>query len=133
MAFDVTQYRAAHRPFALTVGEGRSRRIFTARHVSAPQVFRFQEMHAAAVAAGNRRRQEAAIRWVLRVAFPWRFSYLYRGDPVRLLLAFEPGARREALADFFGVLRGPEAATAQSNGRATNGTTSSTPISTARR
>lgn len=125
MAYDVDAFRAAHRPWSFTVGG----RTYQARHVSAPQVFRYQDLIAAA--GEDRRRHDAALRWLLRRAFPWRFSYLLYGDPVRIISALETAARQEALSDFFVALRGGPIP--NQNGRATRGTISPTPISTRRR
>lgn len=126
MTFDVEAFRAAHRPWTLRVGA----RAYVAQHVSALQVFRYQEL--AAAAGADRREQERALRWILRKAFPWRFSYLRFGDPVRIILGLEPAARSEALQDFFEALRGGPTNQSQ-NSRAMNGTLSLTPTSTPRR
>lgn len=122
MAFNVDDFRAAHRPWIFTVG-GRS---FVARHVSAPQIFRYQDrMKEAGIRTA---RIEAAIRWLLRLAFPWRPSYLLRGDPARIILRLEPAARTAALADFFAALRGDE--TPAQGEPQTDGTRSPTPTLT---
>jgi hypothetical protein len=113
MAFDVEEFRVAHRPWQFTVGA----RTYGARHISAPQMFQYQEDIVAA--AGNRRRQERLLRRLLRRAFPWRPSYLLRGDPVRTVLQLEPAARQAALHDFFAALRGGPAMTTE--GRAIPG------------
>jgi hypothetical protein len=97
--FDVDAYRAAHRPWEFR-HQGRT---FIARHVSAPDCQRFDGWMATAT---RERQRQTAIRWILRRAFPWRPSYLLRGDPVRILLALEPAERMTALRDFFGRLRG---------------------------
>jgi len=117
MAFDVETFRAAHRPWLFQVG----RHAFEARHVSAPQVFRYQDMiHEA---GSDRRKLDRALRWLLRHAFPWRFSYLLRGDPVEILLLLEPAARHAALADFFASLHGgPQTIPTPSQSRTKNGT-----------
>lgn len=43
-----------------------------------------------------------AIRWrrIFRLAFPWRLAYWWKGDPVRRILALEPGAYQAVIADF---------------------------------
>lgn len=112
MAFDSDAWMSAHRPWSVTVGE----RTFTARHVSAPQALDFQrrmtDAHALPKAKGHSDAQHAmritqathaAHHWILRVAFPWRVSFLWH-DPVALILGLPPGARQEALADFFACL-----------------------------
>ena len=121
MAFDLRAFREAHRPWAFTTADGRT---FEALHVSAPVVQRYEDRVSAA--KGDQRQMLAAIRWLLRHAFPWRFSYLLRGDPVKLVLALEPAARNEALADFFACLRGKLPNLPQR--QKTNGTRSSAPI-----
>jgi hypothetical protein len=104
MAFDVDAFRAAHRPWSFTVGG----RTFLARHVSAPQCQRFERERAAAGA--DQRKHRTAFWRILRAAFPWRPSYLTRGDPVRIILdELEPPARAETLTDFFECLRGESA------------------------
>lgn len=127
MPFDVDAFRAAHRPWMLTI-DGRA---FTARHVSAPQVLEYQDR--LRTAGDNATAVERALRWLLRRAFPWRPSYLVRGDPARLLLHLEPAARAAAFADFFEALRGGPTPTTQTGTRpATRGTTLPMPISTRR-
>lgn len=118
MAFDVNTFREAHRPWSFTVG----RRTYTARHVSAPDSQRFDQQFAAARTDTDRIR---ALRWILRRAFPWRFSYQLRGDPVRIILdELEPAARQEALRDFFACRAG---GAKQNPDPVTNGTLSPTP------
>lgn len=102
MAWDLNTWREAHRPWRFTAGGV----TWTARHVSAPQCRAYEER--LADAKGNHRHTLAAIRWMLRRAFPWRFSYLIRGDPVRVIMGLEPPAQNAALSDFFACLRGVE-------------------------
>lgn len=99
MAFNADAFREAHRPWAFTL-QGRT---YSARHVSAPQVQAYERRAAAAKTEAQHRR---ALRILLRRAFPWRVSYLLRGDPVDLVIRLEPAARREALTDFFACLAG---------------------------
>jgi len=98
--FDVDAFRAAHQPWSFTVGG----RTFGARHVSAVAVQRYEQMRV--VAGKDAKRQQRALRWLLRRAFPWRLSYRLRGDPVTLILGLEPAAQRAALIDFFACLSG---------------------------
>lgn len=124
MGFNVDAFREAHRPWSFTVGG----KTFGARHVSAPDCQRFDRMR---VAAGiDAKKHMRAIWWILRRAFPWRPSYMLRGDPVKIILALEPAARGEAMADFFGSLQGLSPTTLQ---KTANGTRSSarTPLRTA--
>jgi len=118
MGFNADDFRAALRPWHFTVGG----ETWEARPVSAPAVLafhaRFQEIAekegAALVQAGadmeaiKRVRRQAerfrheAIETLLRRAFPRRFSFQWRGDPVKKLLALDPPVRNATLADFFG-------------------------------
>jgi len=99
MSFNADSYRQAVRPWVLTVGG----KAWEARPVSAPAVLAF---HAALRAATTPPAQERALRALLRRAFPWRFSYRWRGDPVDALVGLSPAERAEALTDFFGYLEG---------------------------
>jgi hypothetical protein len=100
MSFNADAYREAVAPWTFTAGG----RTWQARPVSAPAVQRFHT--ALRAAAGDAGRQERALRTLLRQAFPWRFSYRWRGDPVDRLLRLPPDDRQAALADFFGFLEG---------------------------
>lgn len=99
MAFDLSSYRAAHRPWAFAIGEGRRRRVFPARHVSAPNVLRYLDMWTEA--DGDLKKLKRALYFLLRTAFPWRLSYRFRGDPVHIIMNLESQARAAALQDFF--------------------------------
>lgn len=99
MAFDVNAFRDAHEPWSFTIG----RRTFVGRHVSARTVQKFEQKMAA---VKNNTAAATHWRWLLRHAFPWRFSYLLYGDPVAIIMALEPGAQLEALKDFFACLQG---------------------------
>lgn len=97
MAFDLTAYRAAQQPWVFTF-DGYTH---VARHVSASHMQR----HHRAIASGDPAVMARSLRWLLRKAFPWRPSYIWRGDPVRLILDRLPArARRDTLLDFFGSL-----------------------------
>jgi hypothetical protein len=113
MAFDLDAFRAAHEPWTF-MARGRT---YVARHVSAPQVMRYEQ---AIRRADSERARYAALWRLLRYAFPWRLSYLVYGDPVRVVMSLEPRARIAALTDFFACLRGPSPTTptppAQTNG-----------------
>lgn len=95
MPFDADAHRAAHAPWSMVL-RGRTH---TARPVSVRQVMAFQEVAQREPAVARR----ALIR-LLRVAFPWRPWYVWRGDPVRWLVAETGEGQAEALADFFGCL-----------------------------
>lgn len=126
MAFNVDEFRAANRPWAFVFGS----RTFTAKHVSAPQVLRYQDMLKAAGA--DHRKIERALWWILRIAFPWRPSYWLRGDPVTIIIGLDPAARVSVLNDFFWVLSGAKTVPTpiQRSKNGTHGTTSSTPTLT---
>jgi hypothetical protein len=95
--FDLDAYREAHQPFSFAAGGRR----YYARHVSAGQMsayFRAAETGDIAVI-------EKALRALLRTAFPWRPSFIWRGDPVDLILRrLPPDERRAVMTDFFGFL-----------------------------
>ena len=95
--FDLDAFREAHRPFAFTAGGF----TFEARIISAEQMRQFATVASRADAAGQHR----ALAALLRIAFPWRPSYIWRGDPVTTILALEPQAREEALESFFAWVR----------------------------
>jgi hypothetical protein len=121
--FSASDYQAAKEPWQVELGQGRGRRWYTARLVSQDQVFqyfaRLQEAnrrgdelerkggdeHAQATAALVRvTLVKRALRLLLRAAFPWRPWMLWRGDPVRRLLALDADTLEKALDDFFGFL-----------------------------
>ncbi|MEA3245259.1 MAG: hypothetical protein U9Q74_03785 [Gemmatimonadota bacterium] len=121
MAFDLDAFRDAHRPWRYTAGG----RTHIARPVSTPAVLAFHaEFNAAADEAGRLR----ALRRVLRLAFPRRISYRWRGDPVAHILGLEPAARKAAITDFFASLEGKSGPSAPPT---TPGTPSSAPSRTA--
>ena len=97
MGFDADAWRAEHVPWTFTT-RGRT---YESAPVSVAALQRFFTNTQGADFAT----QERELRTVLRVAFPWRPSFQWRGDPVRLLMALEPAARRSALADFFGRMQ----------------------------
>jgi hypothetical protein len=116
VSFDADKYQDALRPWIFTAG----RASWTAKPVSAPALARFYadfqsagESERERLLAARSPRERAAIRRdaervrmalltrLLRLAFPAKLNYHWRGDPVRALLALPSGARDEALADFF--------------------------------
>lgn len=122
MSFDADAFAAALRPWTFTA-HGRAH---AARPVSAPAVLAF---HAEFNAAADEAARARALRRVLRLAFPWRLSYRWRGDPVEHLLALPPAARNAALTSFFLFLsHGPAP---EGSVPATPGTPSSAPSPTA--
>ena len=95
-AFDADAYRAAREPFRLVAGG----RIYEARPVSAELVIATRP----ALAAGTPTHRLAALRRLLRAAFPWRWAMLWRGDPVRVFLRLDVATQQEALRRFFRFL-----------------------------
>lgn len=98
MGFDQDAWEAEHRRWTYTT-RGRT---YVARDVSVPAVQRCF----AAIARGEAADVERELRRLLRLAFPWRPSFWWRGDPVALLMGLNPATRQAALADFFASLRG---------------------------
>lgn len=93
MAFSLDAWRAGQQPWTLEVGG----RVYAAAPLSAPQVAAFLgELEGASPAAAER-----ALRALLRAAFPRRVSFLWRGDPVRWLMALPLPGRQAVLRDFF--------------------------------
>jgi hypothetical protein len=45
-----------------------------------------------------------AMERLFRLAFPWRFSYLWRGDPVKRIMGLDPPAYKAVVQDFFECL-----------------------------
>lgn len=95
MSFDADAWLAAHRPWSVTLGG----REYVSRPVSILEVVAFQTDVQAA--SGQFRRQMGLVRGFLRKAFPWRWRYLWHGDPVARILALDDEARGAVLADFF--------------------------------
>ncbi len=96
--------REAHRPWSFTTG----RRTYVARPVSVEQVIAYEgECIGASVAVRMR-----ALRRLLRQAFPWRPSFLWRGDPVAIVMGASPPVHHQLVRDFFGSLRLPVESTA---------------------
>jgi hypothetical protein len=121
MSFNADRFRAACRPFVFTAGG----RAWTARPISAPALARFHDditligaselerMAAASSPVARARAKQAAERnrgrlllRLLRLAFPFRFSYCWRGDPVRALLRLPSAERGEAIKSFFLFVEG---------------------------
>lgn len=50
-------------------------------------------------------RPQRALRWLLRCAFPWRLSYLLRGDPVHLVVHGGSALQDHALAELLAAVR----------------------------
>lgn len=115
MSWSYDSWRAARRPWELVI-HGRS---WTARPVSAEAVLAYQ----AEIIGASRERAWQATLALLRKAFPWRPSYIWRGDPVKhfaQVIREAPDAAAQALQDFFPLLRGAESP----SGSPTNGTAS---------
>lgn len=76
-------------------------REYVARPVSVEAVVQYE----AAVRGASNLEVMAARKRLLRLAFPWRVSFLWRGDPVRLISQAPPAVYREVWADFFASLQ----------------------------
>lgn len=111
MSFSFSSWQAARRPWELEI-DGRK---WVARPVSSERVLRYQmELIGASVDAGWK-----ATLALLRDAFPWRPSYVWRGDPVKhfaRIIRDAPEAATAALQDFFPLLRGAAPSAPQTNG-----------------
>lgn len=95
MGFDADAYRRARVPWTLTL-DGTT---YTATWVSVEVMRRFHESREAVKDSEEGLR--AAVRALLREAFPRRVHYRWRGDPVDKLLALETPVLVAALTDFF--------------------------------
>lgn len=96
-AVNLDALRAAATPWQFVAGG----RTYTARPVSVEQVIAYEgEIVGASAAAILRARRK-----LLRVAFPWRPSFVWRGDPVDLICESPPGLHAALMADFFASLR----------------------------
>jgi hypothetical protein len=115
--FDADAYIAAREPFDLKVRG----RVYRARPVSAELVIVVEKE----LASGDSSRVSRALTRLLRAAFPFRWRYVWMGDPVQLFLAQDLATRAEGLRRFFFYLG--EAVTVAP---ATSGTPSPKPIST---
>lgn len=100
MAFDADAFRAARRPWTLTIGGT----TYTAVPISTQVILDFK----AAVEGANASEAQAtaAVRALLRRMFPPRVHYRWRGDPVAHLMAQDAATVRAALEDFFVHLAG---------------------------
>ena len=120
MSVDVDQWRRAHPAWSVTL-DGFE---FRARPVSARAVASVAELFTKSSAD-----QLGAMEQLLRLAFPWRFSYVWRGNPVAKIMALEPSAYREVVTDFFGHL-GLKSATSPSTGGTNSPTPTPSPLRT---
>lgn len=117
-SFDLDAFREAHRPWSFRAGGfTHVARILSAAHILAFNV---------AVSDADEAVREGALAQLLRHAFPWRFSYRWRGDPVHRILSLEPAARLELLKSFFGWVRQTQGIALPDAPR-TSGTPSSVP------
>lgn len=96
-ALDLDALRAASEPWQLTVGG----RTYTARPVSIEQMIAHEaECLGASGAVVMRSRRK-----LLRIAFPWRPSFWWRGDPVALICESPPAIHRELIQSFYQSLQ----------------------------
>jgi len=96
--FDADAYRAAREPFEVVVYGRRHR----ARPVSAELVIAVQPH----LASGNVATATAALKRLLRAAFPWRVWMWFRGDPVYHVLYLDMATRNALITSFFRFLGG---------------------------
>lgn len=95
MGFNAEAFAAAHAPWTLTLrGE-----TFTAVDPSADEVIRFRA--AMREAGDDAAAQRLILRRFIRARFPWRWSYLWTGDPVGRFLALPLAAQEAALLSLF--------------------------------
>lgn len=98
MGFDADAHLAARRTWELTIA-GRS---FVARPISVEQVYAFEILSHGL----PRALYWAAFLKLLRLAFPKRLSFWWRGDPVTLFAALPDDAKERARESFFPYLAG---------------------------
>lgn len=98
--FDADAYRAAREPFTVIV-HGRT---YVARPVSAELVIDTQP----ALASGDRKASSAALKRLLRAAFPWKLRMWWQGDPVFHILYLDPATRNALVTRFFFFLGGAD-------------------------
>lgn len=101
MSWSLSSWQAARKPFELELYG----RWYRARPVSAERVLAYQ----AALRGASEAQGWAETLKLLRDAFPWRPSYWWRGDPVKLfarVIKDSPAAAAEALRAFFPLLQG---------------------------
>lgn len=78
-------------------------RSYNARHLRRWHVDAYERRIAH---AGTDEKMRTRASWfLLRAAFPWRFSYLLRGDPVRIVLAGSRELRSRALGQLLANVR----------------------------
>ena len=145
MSFDADKFQAALRPWIFTAG----RSSWIARPVSAPALARFHgdfkvvgdfereqlltatsPLARARVQRRAERRRAVLLRRIFRVAFPYRLSYLVRGDPVKALIQLPPAARSEAITAFFQFAEGKPKSSAPPTSPPIPGTPSNAPSAT---
>lgn len=106
--FDIDAYRATRESFEIVLGGKR----FIARPVSAEVVISTQQE----LKSDNGATVNAALRRLLRAAFPWTLAMWWRGDPVEMILSLDLATRREYLTRFFLFLGGLSAVPPATNG-----------------
>lgn len=91
--FDADAWEEAQQPWVFSSG-GQS---WPARPIGSQEVTRA----ATQLAAADPLEALRITRRLLRLAFPWRFSMRWRGDPVALIMALPAAALKELLESFF--------------------------------
>lgn len=96
--FDVDAWRQSRERWGVKL-DGRE---YFARDVSAPAVVA-AHLELQGASAGQER---AILLKLLRLAYPWRLSMWWRGDPVDLIATLPPLAWREVIKSFFAHVTG---------------------------
>lgn len=96
-AVNLDELRAAATPWQFVAGG----RTYEARPISVEQVIVYEGAIVGASPAVVLR----ARRTLLRRAFPWRPSFVWRGDPVDMICGAPPALHQALMADFFVSLR----------------------------
>lgn len=98
VGFSADAWRAAREPWTYT----ERGRTWVARPVSAEAVAgAFDRL---SKQRGDLAAERREVGRLLRLAFPWRPSRMWRGDPVRRILALEPGLYQAVIKSFFASL-----------------------------
>lgn len=97
VTLDLDALRASAEPWSFATGG----RTYVARPVSVEQVIAYEARIAGASATDVMR----ARRQLLRLAFPWRPSFMWRGDPVAVICSAPPALHRVVIESFFASLR----------------------------
>lgn len=96
--FDVDAWLEAQEPWTVKLG----RRTYRAEPVSVLAVLRFyRAVEEGKTGADADAAYVRAVEALLREAFPYRWRWIWRGDPVRRILGLDPAVQQAVLRDFF--------------------------------